>query len=531
MLMLTALSAIILPFLFLVVLRLPARKGMLYSAVLFIILSAVVWQMELLVLSASILEGLHQAVTILFILLGAIVLLNTLKRTGAVVRINQGFRRVSGDMRVQAVLTAFLFGSLIEGAAGFGTPAAVTGPLLVALGFAPMAAASLALIADSTAVSFGAVGTPVIVGLGGVPGADSALFQDTAIRITAMDLGAGTFIPLLLIFVLTFFADKKHAWKDTREMAPWALLTGMTYTGSALLYAVLFGPEFVAILASLTALAVAAATASAGIFMPEKEWKKALEPKAVQEEEAPNMSLFAAWSPYFIVIGLLLLTRIVEPIQEFAQTAVDLSWTTILGVETATSTWQVLYSPGAVLLLAAVLSVFVQRKKLRVVGEAVMDSRKMVGGAALALFPTLALVNVFINSGVNAGNLVSMPEHIAVMLASGLGSVWHLAAPFLGLLGSFITGSAMVSGLTFAPIQTSVASAAGLDQTLVLAQQTAGAAAGNMICVHNVVAAAAVVGLADKEGDIIRRTVVPALGYAALIGIAGTILAGLTGLF
>lgn len=93
---------------------------------------------------------------------GALVLLNTLRHTGAVDRINQGFQSISGDMRVQTIMVAFLFGSLIEGAAGFGTPAMVTGPLMVALGFSPLAAATLALIADSVSVPFGAVGTPII---------------------------------------------------------------------------------------------------------------------------------------------------------------------------------------------------------------------------------------------------------------------------------------------------------------------------------------------------------------------------------
>src|SRR5699024_12762046 len=106
-----------------------------------------------------------KALTILLILFGAIVLLNTLQNTVAVVRINQGFRNISADMRVQIVIVAFLFGAIIEGAAGFDTPAAVTGPLMMTLGFNPMATATIALIADSAPVPFDAVGTLVVVGL------------------------------------------------------------------------------------------------------------------------------------------------------------------------------------------------------------------------------------------------------------------------------------------------------------------------------------------------------------------------------
>src|SRR5690625_7286612 len=120
-----------------------AVKGMSLSAVIIILLALTVWGMQGEVVVASILQGTHKALTIVFILFGAIVLLNTLRNTGAVDRINKGFRGISGDMRVQVSIVASLFGSLIEGVAGFGTPAADTGPLMVALGFNHLAGAML----------------------------------------------------------------------------------------------------------------------------------------------------------------------------------------------------------------------------------------------------------------------------------------------------------------------------------------------------------------------------------------------------
>ncbi|MDF2902472.1 MAG: lactate permease [Bacillus sp. (in: firmicutes)] len=148
---------------------------------------------------------------------------------------------------------------------------------------------------------------------------------------------------------------------------------------------------------------------------------------------------------------------------------------------------------------------------------------------AIALISTLAMVQVFSNSGLNAGSLISMPAYIADTFASRLGAVWVFVAPFLGELGSFITGSATVSTLTFSPIQYNVASQAGLDPYIVLAMQVIGSAAGNMIFVHNVVAASAVVGLAGKEGEIIRKTLIPAILYGFFAGIGGWILLGFSG--
>ena len=259
MLLLIALSAIIAPFLFLVIMRMPAAKGMALSSLIVILLALTTWGMEGQVVLASIFQGVHKTLTILWILFGALVLLNTLRNTGAVVRINQGFQSISGDMRVQVIIVAFLFGSLIEGAAGFGTPAMVTGPLMLALGFQPIAAATIALIADSTAVMFGAVGTPVAVGLSNIPGADTPFFHDIAVTVTSLDLLAGSFIPFILMVVLTVFFGS--GIKDALPMLPWTLMIGFIYTGSALLVASLFGHEFVSILAALITLAVATLTA------------------------------------------------------------------------------------------------------------------------------------------------------------------------------------------------------------------------------------------------------------------------------
>lgn len=524
MLLLVALSAIIGPFIFLVLLRMSAVKGMSLSAVIIILLALTVWGMQGEVVVASIFQGTHKALTIVFILFGAIVLLNTLRNTGAVDRINQGFRGISGDMRVQVIIVAFLFGSLIEGASGFGTPAAVTGPLMFALGFHPLAAATLALVADSSAVPFGAVGTPVHVGLSNLPNADTAFFHDIAVKTTMVDLFAGTFIPFIVVVLLTTFFGKEKKLSNFLEMLPWTLLIGATYTGSALLYAVLFGPEFISIFASLTGLIVATVTAKKGWLLPKKEWTEAQREDFKIETKKSDMGLIRAWLPYIIVVGLLLITRIIPGVTAFTQKFIDLTWTNIMGIEGVTSDWELLYSPGTTLVVAAVLAIVVQRKSFSNFIEASKESLLSVRSAGVSLIATLALVQVFTNSDMNMNDLISMPQYIAQALASTFGSMWIFAAPFLGELGAFITGSATVSTLTFSPIQFNIANQTGISPDVVLAVQLVGAAAGNMICVHNVVAASAVVGMSGKEGDVIRKTLGPAILYAILAGIGGFVL-------
>ena len=201
----------------------------------------------------------------------------------------------------------------------------------------------------------------------------------------------------------------------------------------------------------------------------------------------------------------MLLTRIVPAVKDFAISAVDLTWSNVIGVEGVTSGWEVIYSPGTILILAAILAVLIQRKSFSNFTKASKDSLISIKNASFALLFTLALVQVFTNSGMNMKDLISMPQYIAETLAGTFGPIWVFVAPFLGALGAFITGSATVSTLTFSPVQFSIAQQIGLNTEVILASQIIGAAAGNMICVHNVVAASAVVGLSGKEGDIIRK--------------------------
>ncbi|WP_079708966.1 L-lactate permease [Paraliobacillus ryukyuensis] len=523
MLLIAALSAIIVPFITLVLLKMPATKGMTISALIVIIISYAAWGMQTNIILSSLLQAGHKTLTILWILFGAIIILNTLRHTGAINRINQGFHIISEDMRVQAIIVAFLFGSLIEGASGFGTPAMVTGPLMIALGFRPLAAATIALIADSTAVPFGAVGTPVAVGLSNIPGASVPFFHQIAQQVTLQDLFAGTFIPFILVAILTTFFGKGNGIKAALPMLPWTLFIGILYTGSAFVYAGLVGYEFVSILASLTVLLVATFTAKKGWILPKTDWQEAMDEAFELDSTPSKMGLLTAWAPYLVVVVLLLLTRIIPWLNRFTRTALDFSWNNILGIDAINSSWLFLYSPGSILTIAALLALLIQRKPFSAFTKAAKESVSTMRATGFALLATLTMVQVFSNSGLNANDLASMPQYIALTFANNLGSIWIFVAPFLGELGSFITGSATVSTLTFAPIQYSVANHIHLDHNIVLASQLLGSGAGNMICVHNVVAASAVVGLTGKEGEIIQKTLVPAIIYGLLIGVSGFI--------
>jgi len=506
--LLTSIIPILAPFIFLVMFRMSAKKGMTISMVLMIIFAYFVWQVSLNIIGASVLIGLHKAITILLILLGALALVNTLKHTRAINAINQGFLSISSDKRVLSVIIVFLFGGLIEGASGFGTPAAITGPLLVGIGFSPLTAAVLALVGDSVPVSFGAVGTPIGVGLEAV----DVSFTEVANMVTLLDLTSGILIPTIVmaLYVLLSKEFTNGKVKAIIERVPWTLFVGIVYTLSAFMSSRLFGFEFVSIIAPIITLIIVTLSAKMSFLIKKEDLD-------VTNEEMP---LLKAWSPYLIVVALLLITRTIPSVKSFLLSLDFLSITNVFN-SSLNSAFEIFYSPGTILLVAALLASLLQTKSSKAFRRSILETKEVIIGAALALVPTLIMVTIYTSSQFNNVDLPSMPSFIALKLASVFGSSWPLISPFLGMLGSFVSGSATVSNLTFASIQADVASSVGLPVLTILSMQVLGSAIGNMICVHNVVAASAVVKLKNQEGKIIKLTLVPALIYGTLVAITG----------
>lgn len=359
MITILALTPILAVLLFLVVLRMPAMKAMPISLLVTGVIAYVFWQVPLIQLAAASIEGILIGLSILYIVFGAILLLNTLQASGAINTIRNSFLGISNDRRIQVVLIAWLFGAFIEGAAGFGTPAAIAAPLLVALGFPPLAAVVLALIADSSPVSFGAVGTPVIVGVqqGLQEGADLApvaasyiqglsmtdFLRQLSSQVMQIDVIVGTLMPLILILILTRFFGENRSWKEGFVMWKFALFAGLSFTVPALIVATLIGPEFPAIIGGLSGLVFVLFALKRRWFLPENSWdfgeesgwnKEWLGSIAVDRTEKPvTMNLATAWVPYILLGIVLVLTRLdVLPLKSWLLSFI-VGWENILGTE------------------------------------------------------------------------------------------------------------------------------------------------------------------------------------------------------
>jgi lactate permease len=541
LLSLAALSPILVVAALLVGLRWPAKFAMPIGFAVAVLVGALVWGMDAAVLAAASVEGLVIAIGLLYIIFGALLLLQTLTSSGALATIRAGFTRVSPDRRVQAIIIGWLFGSFIEGASGFGTPAAVVAPLLLALGFPAMAAVMVGLIIQSTPVSFGAAGTPVLTGLGQGLAGDPAVEQRVAflgldmpgyLHVLGLDVALmhgliGTLIPMFLVCLLTGFFGGRFA--DGLRVWPFALYAAFAMTVPYVLVAAVLGPEFPSLLGGLIGLALVMFTSSRGFLMPAQTWefpsRERWSDRWTGSLEADTtavaggrMSIWLAWSPYVIVAALLVLTRTVDPVTRFL-TGITIDVDDIFGTAVSESL-QPFYLPGFIFILACIATYGLHRMSLRQIGEAWRVSAGQLAGAAVALLFALPLVRILINSGpdFNSTGLSSMPVTLAEGASALVGTSWPVLAPWIGALGAFVAGSNTVSNLTFSLFQFSTAENIGASPEVVVATQAVGGAAGNMVTVHNVVAASATVGLLGREGDLIRKTILPTTYYCLFAG-------------
>jgi lactate permease len=529
---LIAATPVLLGTLLLVGLRWPAARAMPACGAVTLALVAGYWRVGAPWLGAAVVEALFITASVLLILFGAMLLIAQLEAVGALATVRGWLSRQSADRRVQALLVGWLAGSFLEGAAGFGAPAAITAPLLVALGFPPLLAVAAALVGDSVAVSFGAVGTPVLVGLAqGLAGvADAPEAAALAWRIAANDVIVGTVLPPLLVLTLTVGARGRRGVADALAVAPLSLVVGFVHLGVAALVARGLGPELPSLLGPLAGMLVLLGCLRRGWLIPRAPWdfpspsmagapaRPAAPGGPAPVQTAP--SLGRALAPFAILVVLLAATRarglgLAPWLASFRIGWADLFDTGVRGDLAP------LGSPFVAFVLVWGLTALSFPGAVRAWGPSAAAAWRRTRAAVVPLVAAIVVVRLFVHSGQNAAGLPAMPAVLGAAASNAVGGVWPLFAPWLGALGSFVAGSATFSNLLFAQLQHQVATAGGFPAVDVLALQAMGAAAGNMICIHNVVAAAAVAGVVGGEGAVIRRTFGPMAVYLVLAGALG----------
>lgn len=535
-----------------VVLRWQATRAMPAAFLLTLFLVLFVWETPLNWIIATSLNGVVIAVKIILIVFGALTLLFTLRESGALSSINRGFESISPDRRIQAIIIAWLFGAFIEGSAGFGTPAALVAPLLLSLGFPALAAVMVALIANSTPVSFGAVGTPTIIGVGSVLETPEIITTITASGMNYSQfihgIGAWTAIqhvipgivmPLIMTAMLTRFFGGKKSLKEGLSVWPYALFAGLCFIVPYLLAALFLGPEFPSLIGSLTGLLILIPATRAGFLVPEQSWdfpERNLWEKYWNgsiiisgSKSENNHSLIKAWTPYILIGILLFLTRVkFLPFNGWIQ-KVKFTSSELFGTNVVTD-FDPLNIPGIMpFLFIALLCIPLFRMSGKQVKNAWGEALVRLKGPFIALIFAVPMVRLMMQTGVNPNGYLSMPISMAKAMSGLFGEAWPLADPFIGALGAFMAGSNTVSNMLFSLFQYSVAESLEMSRFIVVSLQNIGGALGNMICVHNVIAACATVGLAGVEGLLIKRNLIPMTIAAIIAGTLGLVLILLMG--
>lgn len=495
----------------------PSYKALPVAALLLYFIKVFYFDSSFREVNAALIDGLLTAWTPILVIWGAIFLFHTMENTGEMTVIRKWLDGITHNQVAQLMIIGWAFAFLLEGASGFGTPAAIAAPILVGLGFRPLQVAMLTLVMNSVPVTFGAVGTPVWFGLGQL-GLSQVQLLEIGIKSAMIHSVAALIIPILALrFVVS--------WKDIKKNIGFIYLSILSCVFPYLLMAHV-GYEFPSIVGGFVGLILSIILAKKGVGMAKERRQKSLHFSAKTIVKAT----FALWGTAI----LLLLTRIeplkikallnstahslglnLKPFAEFLiSPALVIQVKDIL--ETGRSvTHALLYVPSIIpFFFISGLTFILFKTKKGVIKKTWSQSWQQIKKPILSLVPALVLVKLLLMDGDH-----SIVILIGQALAQITGTFWQYLAAYLGALGSFFSGSNTVSNLTFAGIQESIAQNLNLNLTTILAAQSVGGAMGNMVCINNIVAVCSVLGLVNKEGEIIKKTLWPMLIYGVVAGV------------
>jgi len=517
----------LLPILVLISFVLVLKRSVVFSATAALItavIAAIYWGVSTQVLFAASARGLFVATEIILIIIGALIMVKAVQSRGLFKQLEILITSLSSDYRVQTMMVSFGVVYFIEGVAGFGTPAIVAVPLFMALGFRAVSAVTLTLIADSIPVSFGAIGLPITFGVGSVVDTIATDPQSVTSQVVFVTAAINVFMSVLLALLLTatVIRLKNGKIKAFIEFVPFAVISGLAVGIPSFIIAISFGPELPSVVGGLVGLFIIGLLAHHNIGIPKDAAQVELDNKELKIENRQilhaDKAIYKSLSPYVLLIVLLVLSRLPYlPIGDWLR-SVRFGSDSLLGSQ-ITYFIAPLYSTAAILLICAAFTVAVSWRHMESPKNTIIGVLKSVLRPFAALLLVLVFVQIFIYSGTDLRD--SMPLLLAQNISSFSGSYWPFVAPFIGALGAFISGSATVSNLIFSGLQYDIAVAAGLPAYIMLSIQTVGASIGNMIALHNIVAALTIAGVTEHYSHrIIKNNLTPA---AVLLVAAGSI--------
>jgi lactate permease len=512
---LVAAIPLLLLFVLLGVLRVTAWVASLVSLAVAIAIAVLVYGMPI---GQSLLAGTEGAAfgffPILWIVINAIWVYQQTVETGHFDVLRRSFSRVSDDQRIQAVLIAFSFGALLEALAGFGTPVAVTSVMLMALGFKPMKAAVLALVANTAPVAFGAMATPILT-----------LAKVTELPSDTLGAMVGRQTPILAVFVPLVLVAIVDGWRGIRETWPAAVVCGLVFGVAQYATSNFISVPLADVVASL--LSAAAVVLLVRVWRPARPYTEPAvvaggaadepTPEFAQRVEHPDSrsDVVKAYAPYAIIIAVFVICQITAVKKLLDKATVKFQWPGLdivspKGKPVALTEFNLnlLTTPGTQMLIAGILTAIALKLSVPRAVKAYGTTLHQLRWAILTVMAVLALAFVM--------NLSGQTITLGTWMAAA-GGAFALLSPILGWLGVAVTGSDTSANSLFGALQVTAANQAGLSDVLMAASNSSGGVLGKMVSPQNLAIAAAAVGMNGKEGDIFRRVVVWSLLFLLLM--------------
>jgi len=440
-----------------------------------------------------------------WIVVAAVFLYNLAVKSGQFDVIKESIASVTEDRRLQALLIAFSFGAFLEGAAGFGTPVAISAAMLVGLGFRPLYAAGLCLIANTAPVAFGAIGTPIVVA-GQVTGIDDRVISQMV----------GRQLPLLSVLIPFWLVFTMSGAKGVRDVWPAAVVSGGTFAVSQWWTSNYLGPLLPDIISALVSLV--ALVAFLRVWKPRAVFRFDGEAASSRRRALPPLLVLKAWSP-FIVLTLLVGDWGIRPVRALLE-KVSLEFpfpvihNGIARPESGTAiaalfrfNW--LSATGTAILIAALLTIPLTGTRVRVA------ARLFAVTVRSLRFPLVTIASVL--GFAYIGNASGMTTTLGLALAS-TGSLFPFFSPVLGWLGVFMTGSDTSANAVFGRLQTVSAERLGVNPILAIAANSSGGVTGKMISPQSIAVACAATGLVGQEASLFRFTIRHSVALVALVG-------------
>jgi lactate permease len=489
-----AILTFLLPFLILLIATVVFRKPLWVAALIAYIFSLVINLLSntITFTQAQLAFGnsIITAVEISLILFGAIFFLNILKAQGAMERISNGLKSLSSDRNFQLFLIAWLLGSFIEGGSGFGTPAIIIAPLLASLGYPLVLSVGLALVANTTGVVFGAVGTPINIGFTGLA------IENVPQTAAFINLLTGWAVPVFLLFMVAAYQNN-FIWNDLKKEIPLAILAGFSFTIPAYFLSFL-GPEFPSLIGSLIGMI---------FFYGLARGLKSYLPGKLKEAtfQTPDLNFLKNFSPYLILSVLLVGSRLIIRNKVI-----------ILDVGNFLNRNLAVFQPGIIFLFTCLILILIGRKGNFKTGELAKE--------ALLIIPKPAAAILFI-AAVAQNAAQAQISFLGEILPHGFEDKFLiLATPVLGTIGSFAAGSATVSNLLMGQEVYNAGKSFVQNLNLILALQVIGAAIGNALALQNIAVVQAAVKLDGREREILKGVYKPILIYLALVILTGLLI-------